>query len=92
MGLLESAEKLHDQMWSEATHGNWHTGEFNEVVLPEPTFADKQRIAITIGILIDKHEVLERVDATDEDTLRGALRTIGDAIRENAAEYEAQQA
>lgn len=63
--------RLHDaidtvlaQMFApaELRHHNTTLGGFDRLEIPEPTFQDKQRIATTIGILVDKTLVLEQHD------------------------------
>lgn len=58
-GLLDDVEKLRDQLFAKAkVHHFDKDGDFHEAELDEPTFGDKRAILTSIGIAVDKVQLL----------------------------------
>ena len=66
--LLDDSLRLRAQLWEpcELVMLNNRTGEFARTMLGEPNFADKRNIMTAVGIAVDKHADLERVDAPQD--------------------------
>lgn len=63
--LLETAERLHDQVFAEATVYNFGGKEntYNSATLPIPPHADQLRIMQAIGVAVDKSIAIDKHDA-----------------------------
>jgi hypothetical protein len=63
--LLDDVERLRDQFWSACEVYNFggKDNTFNTAEINQPGFRDKQAIATTMGIFLDKSLALERFDA-----------------------------
>lgn len=63
--LLDDAERLRQQMWQPADYVAHGGKEFERAdwTMAEPTFADKAKIAQSLGILVDRAVKLDEYDA-----------------------------
>ena len=85
--LLETAARLREQLWLPATirHFDGRSGAFAEMEISEPEFHDKQAIAISLGIAIDKALLMERVIAAGSDGGKAAIVALVERLREEPA-------
>jgi hypothetical protein len=81
--LLDDAEKLRLQLWQPATvhhwgsETTWHADTRSSVSVPvfreheieEPTFADKTKLLIAIGIAVDKCQLLSGEATSRSETM-----------------------
>lgn len=70
LALLDDAQRLRRQLWKPAHYVDHGGKEFDRVdwTLPEPTFADKQKIMQSVGIAVDKAVRLDEYDKADVAT------------------------
>ncbi|WP_025620355.1 helix-turn-helix domain containing protein [Salinispora cortesiana] len=86
--LLDDANRLRQRLWQEACYVDHGGKEFFRVdwTMPEPTFADKQKIMQSVGIAIDKAVRLDEYDA--DPGIDAAKSMLGALARSLGAAYE----
>lgn len=82
--LLEDAEQLRTMLWAPAMTHHWHQGRMHAAFLPQPTYADQQRILTATAIAIDKIEVL--LPAGESDDGRSDIAALREAMEARRAE------
>lgn len=86
--LLESAERLHEQVWQEHTYFDWggKDHDFDTHTVPEPTPTDKLKLMQAIGVAVDRSLKISVHDAdTGVTEAVGALDQIAEALAQVAA-------
>lgn len=85
-GLLDDAEALRERAWNEYKHTMATSEGLRSVTLDLPPLAEVRNAYAAVGIAVDKHSVLLKMDT---DSGAGAVRSlmagIGDALTQAAA-------